>query len=330
MAPAADDEIRPDPAEPAAEPPPPMPPGMPPADEPGFPPLPMFGGEANELFNSMSAAQSVFSLSTALRDGVMTSGTSILSENSSQAQVGTQLVTSRGTLKAELVSAGMLQTTVEGFQPLSFVNMNLQLAFFPTGLAGGVLQTMLLTPVGMALASMNTGGQISGEFITGGQTSATSQVMLGCHVWGTPLVRGACGVKAALEVQHMVLDEKEEMPVASSALTLACTAPFVAADGTKLSALDPSMSLSVFQRLSPLHSVAVSIERAPKDGIHLTAGGTRQLSDSARLRGKWGTQGVLAFALEMAGEKSSLTFTTELKTEGALAPKFGAQLSMTP
>ena len=86
MAAADADDIRPAEAEAVAdEPPPPagLPPGMPPADESGFPSLPMFGGEINELFSSLSAAQSVFSLNTALRDGVMTSGMAMLSENAS-------------------------------------------------------------------------------------------------------------------------------------------------------------------------------------------------------------------------------------------------------
>jgi len=300
---------------------------MPAADEPGFPQLSMFGGECNELFNSLSAAQSVFTLNTALRDGVMTSGMAMLSETSSQAQVGTQLVTSRGTLKAELVSQGMLQTSVEGFQPLPFLNVNLQLAFVPQGLAGGVLQTMLLTPVGMMMGYMNTGGQMSGEFITGFQPSPTSQVLLGCHVWGLPGLTG--GAKTALEAQHMILDKDDDL-VASSAVTLACTAPFVAADGTKLAAYDPTLSISVFQRLSPLHSLAATMERKPGVGIHLTAGGTRQLSEHCRVRGKWGTSGILALALELAGEKSSVTLVSEVRTSGALAPKFGATLSLSP
>ena len=292
MAAADADDIRPAEAEAVAdEPPPPagLPPGMPPADESGFPSLPMFGGEINELFSSLSAAQSVFSLNTALRDGVMTSGMAMLSENASQAQVGTQLQTSRGTLKAELVSQGMLQTSFEGFSPLPFLNLNTQLAFVPAGLAGGVLQTMLLTPVGVVMGCVNTGAQMSCEVITGAQPSPTSQAMLGCHWWGMPGLLG--GVKASLELQHMVLTEKEEGPqpqppppteagsptvdkeappaaekeqtlIGSSAVTLSMTAPFVAADGTKLESLNPSLSLSVFQRISPTNSLAASIERS--------------------------------------------------------------------
>ena len=213
--PETDDITPAPPAEPEAEAAAGPPPGMPPADESGFPMLPMFGGEISELYNSLSAAQSVVSLSTSVRDGVMTSGMAMLGESGSQAQVGTQLMTSRGTLKADLISAGMLQTTIEGFPPLSFLNLNLQLAFVPQGLAGGVLQSMLLTPVGMVMSSINTGGQMSCEFITGGAPSETSQVMLGAHWWGLPGLLGGC--KAAMEFQHMVLD-KDENPVASSAV----------------------------------------------------------------------------------------------------------------
>ena len=48
------------------------------------------------------------------------------------------------------------------------------------------------------------------------------------------------------------------------------------------------------------------------------------------VRGKWGTTGVLALALEVAGEKSSLTFVSEVSTTGSLSPKFGATLSLSP
>ena len=65
-------------------------------------------------------------------------------------------------------------------------------------------------------------------------------------------------------------------------------------DGTKLAAIDPSVSLSVFQRTSAANSIAASIERSPKGGTLLTCGGTRQVSSAARVRGKWGTSGVLA------------------------------------
>ena len=113
-------------------------------------------------------------------------------------------------------------------------------------------------------------------------------------------------------------------------ITLACTMPFVEANGTPLAAYDPSFSLSAFQRISPTNSIATSIESSPKSGVHLTAGGTRQLSESARLRGKWGTRGVLALALEVAGEKSSLTLVSEMSSSGSLAPRFGATLSLSP
>lgn len=107
-------------------------------------------------------------------------------------------------------------------------------------------------------------------------------------------------------------------------------APFVAADGAPLSEKDPSWSLSVFQRLSATNTLAASLERTPKSGTHLSAGGTRQLSDTARLRGKWGTNGLLALALEMAGERSSLALVSEVHCSGALSPKFGASLSVQP
>ena len=42
------------------------------------------------------------------------------------------------------------------------------------------------------------------------------------------------------------------------------------------------------------------------------------------------TTGLLAMALELAGDKSSLTLVTEVNSSGALNPKFGATLSLSP
>ena len=307
-----------------AEPQPP--PGMPPADEPGYPCLPMFGGEIGELFNSLNTGQSMLTIATQLREGVMSSGVAMLGDRSAQAQIATQVATSRGTLKAELVSQGLLQATIENFQLLPILNSTLQLCFVGPMLAGGTLMNMLVTPVGMLQTYVNTGGQMSAEFLTGAQPTETSQVMLGAHVWGVPGL--ACGYKTALEFQSMQIQGDEL--IGSSSVTLAMTRPLVDAAGSRLAEVDPTVSLSVFARTSAANSVAASIERHPKRGTHLTVGGTRQLTDSSRLRGKWGTQGLLAVALEVAGEKSQLSLVTEVAPSGALNPKFGVNLNLAP
>jgi hypothetical protein len=302
------------------------PPGMPAADEPGFPCLPMFGGEIGELFNSLNTGQSMLTIATQLREGVMSSGVAMIGENSAQAQIATQVATSRGTLKAELVSQGLLQATIENFQLLPILNSTLQLCFVGPMLAGGTLMNMLVTPVGMLQTYVNTGGQMSAEFLTGAQPTETSQVMLGAHMWGVPGL--ACGYKYAVEFQSMQIQGDEL--VGSSAVTLAVTRPQVDAAGSRVAEVDPTVSLSVFARTSATNSVAASIDRHPKHGTHLTAGGTRQLSESSRLRGKWGTQGLLAVALELAGEKSQLSLVTEVATSGPLNPKFGCTLNLAP
>ena len=69
------------------------------------------------------------------------------------------------------------------------------------------------------------------------------------------------------------------------------------------------------------------IERTPKS-IHLTAGGSREVAPGAKLRGKWGTTGILAMALELSGDKSQLTFATEVNSIGPLNPKFGLNLNL--
>jgi len=69
----------------------------------------------------------------------------------------------------------------------------------------------------------------------------------------------------------------------------------------------------------------------PSDGVaQMTAGGTRQLSEHSKLRGKWGTTGVLALALETAIDKSSVSLVAEINARPSqpLVPKFGATVSL--
>ena len=226
------DDIQPDPPPPEPEEPypdPPPPGSMPPANEPGLPATMPFGGEIGELFGGCSAAQSVFSLSTALRDGVMTSGMAMLGESGSQAQVGTQLVTSRGVVKADLISQGMLQLGFMGFQPLPLINCTSQLLFSPSGFLGGQLQSMLFLPIGMMVGSINTSTQWSLEMVTGAQPSESLGIMLGCHLWGDRMTAGGMrpaaarsnpgaifGYKACLEITKHVIEDEES--VASTAV----------------------------------------------------------------------------------------------------------------
>ena len=85
-------------------------------------------GEVNDASASLICAQLLFLESENPKreisfyinspGGVVTSGMAMLSREQSQAQVSTQIETSRGVLKAELASQGMLQTSFEGFAPL--------------------------------------------------------------------------------------------------------------------------------------------------------------------------------------------------------------------
>lgn len=267
-------------------------------NEPGFPALPMFGGEAGELINAFQT-HAMFTINSSPREGVMTNAMAMLGADASQASVGTQMLTSRGAVKAELVSHGMLQTSFEGFSPLPFMQLNTQLAFMPQGFAGGVLQSLVLTPVGMLMGCLNTGGQMSAEALTAFQPTPDSQLMLGFHLWGVPGLRG--GVKGAVEWQHQEMDG--DTPTSSSAITLVCTSPYVRSDGSPLEAAERSTSLSVFHRTAAKHSMMASLDFAAGTDGKLTLGGTRELSEQTRLRGKWGTHGVLALALEVAGDK---------------------------
>lgn len=304
---------------------------MPPQDESGFPALPMFGAECGELYNSCQVQRLVM-LSTTLPGGLAASGMGALGPEQSQLQVGTQYMTRAGVLKAEFMSAGMLQTAFEGFSPLPFLQLNTQLAFCGQGLAMGVLQGLVLTPVGMIMGCANVMGQLSAEMITAIQPTPSDQLLLGAHAWGTPGSMG--GVKGALEWQHQVLEGEgdDAKLVAMSAITLAVTAPYVTARGAPLERLAPSWALHAFHRPCAAHSLAASFERGASGKHVLTAGGTRTLSETSRLRSKFATTGVLGLALEVAGTKSNITFTTEANAlPGApLNPRFGAAVSLSP
>ena len=194
----------------------------------------------------------------------------------------------------------------------------------PQGLAGGALQAVLMTPVGVLLGSANLFGQMCAELITGAQPSESTQLMLGAHVWGQPGVYG--GAKLAAELQHAVMDGDEV--VGTSAITLAATRPYVKADGSPAST---SGSLSIAYRPSSVYSLATSIERTP-DGSHvLTAGGTRALDGGKRVKGRVTTAGILALALDVAADASSLTLCAELGITPSAAPaRFGATVSLNP
>jgi hypothetical protein len=58
----------------------------------------------------------------------------------------------------------------------------------------------------------------------------------------------------------------------------------------------------------------------------LTAGGTRQLGPTKRLRGRFNTDGIVSLALELSNDSSSVTLCTEL-AQGA-RPRFGATLNL--
>ena len=192
------------------------------------------------------------------------------------------------------------------------------------GLAGGALQAVVMTPVGVLLGSANLFGQMCAEIITGGAPSESTQLMLGAHLWGQPGAFG--GAKVAAELQHAVMDGEEL--VGTSAITLAATRPCVKADG---SPAQTSGSLSIAYRPSADYSLATSIERTPGGNHVLTAGGTRSLDGGKRLKGRVTTDGILALALDVAAEASSLTLCAELGlTPSAPPARFGATISLSP
>ena len=313
----ADDAVAAAPGEESA----PLPQG-PPIDEPGFPSLPMFGAEINELFGGC-APQQMAMVMLGLSDRMSLQGMGMLGAQP-QGQIGTAYASRFGVLKAEMVSAGVLQTSLEGFQPLPLpLQLNTQLAFMPQGLAMGAVQGVLMTPVGVALGNLNLAGQMSAEIVTGFEPAEGNQVLLGAHAWGLPGQLG--GVKTAIEWQRMVM-EGDDL-VRSCAVTLACTRPL---HEDKRDA-PANVSLSVMQRMSPTTQLAFGMERNVEGGAHaMSIGGSRQLEGGNKVRAKWTTSGLLGIALEVVSEKTSLTLSTEVdSTPGkALCPKFGAVLSL--
>jgi len=254
----------------------------------------------------------------------------ILDKNMSQATLGLRAMTSRCALSMEAVSAGVVQLGVEGYSPLPFLQLNAQLAFVPIVPVGGQAQAVLMTPVGPLISSMNLMGQMSVEWIAGAAFSETSQLMVGVHGWGFPGTIG--GFKAAAEFQNLQV-EGEEL-ISSSTITLAVTAPRYANNQPTLSA--PSWSVSAFKRTGPDHSMCAVFEAPSSGECVLTAGGTRKLDDTCRLRGKLNSKGVLALALELAGtknlplvgDKANITLSCEGSSVGPLNPKVGASLQL--
>lgn len=301
--------------------------GMPPANESGFPALSMFGGEVNEWLQSL-IPRTLITAQSSPRDGVVTGVEGFFTAEQSHLAINTrvQLGTYGPMMSANLSPMG-LQTGIDGLViPFLPVQLSAQAAFVPQGLAGFMLQGMIPTPIGMVMGSGNAMGQWGLDAITGLQPAPNHSLMLGAHAWGLPGLWG--GIKTALEWRHDQMDG--EQPVSGSSVVLACTAPFVAANGAPLEASARSVSLSVVHRLSMEHSLMASFDW-PADGEgQMTAGGTRQLAANTRLRGKYGTSGVLALALETAVNTSSVSLVAEINTRPSqpLAPKVGATISL--
>uniref|UniRef100_A0A7S0LP02 Uncharacterized protein n=1 Tax=Coccolithus braarudii TaxID=221442 RepID=A0A7S0LP02_9EUKA len=276
----------------------------------------MFSGDHNDLAGAI-APQRVGVMNYAFSDNVGLSSMCMLGKDQSQCQAGLAYQTRAGVLKAEMVSPGVLQTSLEGFSPLPFMQITTQAAFVQHGLAMGAAHAMLMTPVGYLMGAANLMGQLSGELVAA-LPIEDQQIMLGVHMWGLPGAWG--GVKAALEWTKPVLDEQGEFTGKLSSVTLACTRPHKASES------GPSWSLSAASRLSASDSLLTSFERTPRGNHVLCMGGSREIRPGLRLRGKWSTTGVLGMALEMPADKGSLTLSIE--TAPSRDPKFGATVQI--
>jgi len=196
----------------------------PPLDEPGFPSLPMFKGELNEWINA-TTPQRLAMVSLGLREGLGLSGMGMLADDGNgMLQSGLTYGTRFGALKAEVVSQGVLQTTLEGFMPLPFLQLTTQLAFMPQGLAGGAMQSVLMSPIGAIIGSANLGGQLSAELLLPLQPfGEDSQLLLGANAWGLPGAWG--GSKFAVEYTQAEPTADGSMPTRIGTVTAEVTRP---------------------------------------------------------------------------------------------------------
>lgn len=292
-----------------------------PLDEPGFPALPMFRAELGEWVNATTPAR-MANLAVSLREGFGASGMGMLHAEGGMATSGLTYATRLGALKAEVVSQGVLQTTLEGFMPLPFMQVTTQLLFMPQGLAGGAMQTVLMCPVGALMLSANLAGQLSADVVTGLQPfGETSQVMMGAHMWGLPGAWG--GSKFAVEYMQAIAGVEGEPPERVGTVTAEFTRP------RKGSPNGASASLSACHQLGGGSALNLSFEMTPQGERVLSMGGSKPLGPRAKLRGRVASSGLLALALQLETSASQLTLASEIDTSGASRPpKFGATLQM--
>jgi len=292
----------------------------PPLDEPGFPSLPMFKGELNEWINA-TTPQRLAMVSLGLREGLGLSGMGMLADDGNgMLQSGLTYGTRFGALKAEVVSQGVLQTTLEGFMPLPFLQLTTQLAFMPQGLAGGAMQSVLMSPIGAIIGSANLGGQLSAELLLPLQPfGEDSQLLLGANAWGLPGAWG--GSKFAVEYTQAEPTADGSMPTRIGTVTAEVTRPRAGSPN------GVSGSLSACQQLGGGDALNATFEVTPRGERVLSMGGSKQVARGVRLRGRTASNGLLALALQMEREAAQLTVAAEVDTTPAgRPPRFGATL----
>lgn len=295
-------------------------PMMPPREEPAFPSLPWAAGGIAELFDGVTP-KTLFQTQVSVRDGMAAQGVGMMQQGSAFGQAGLQYASPLGMLKADLISQGVVNLSLEGFQPLPIMLLNTKLSFMSGMLVGGEMASVLFTPLGVMSGFANLYGQMSGELVLPIQQEG-GMVMMGVHTWGMPGIFG--GYKAAIEWSREVVVNDE--PQSHCTVTAAITKPHMTNDGEPGT---PLYTLSAFHRMSEASVLAVQVEKGAQ-GATLSIGGSRQLSEAQRLKARWNTQGILGLALEQAGEKSVLSLCGEVdSTPGRpLNPKFGVTLQM--
>ena len=297
-----------------------MPPQGPPRDEPGIPALQMFAADAAELQRN-TTPNNLVTIQSNLLDRFGFSAFGVTSNDGAQGQAGLSYNTRFGVLKAEMISMGVVQTSLEGLQLLPFTNISTQLAFMNRQLCMGGLQAALVTGIGVGVASVNLAGQMSAELVTGMMPSEENRLILGTHIWGLPGQYG--GMMAAFEWQKAVMDGEDLKEL--STRTMACTRPH---EG---STAGSSATLTATHRTAGNHVLMSSFTSSASKGSVLSFGGSRQLHEGVRFHGRWSSSGVLGLALEVSGPQSRLCLFSEANPSGVdLSPKFGISVDLTP
>ena len=95
----------------------------------------------------------MFTMGCSVRDSLSTTVMGMQNQGQTAGQLGLQYASPLGMLKVEGASQGMVNVSLEGFQPLPIMQLNTVLGFVGGMLACGELKSVLMTPFGLLMGS---------------------------------------------------------------------------------------------------------------------------------------------------------------------------------